>query len=299
MQKEFFLTEPFNPSPYWENSFLINLSGSAKYEQNTIFLPGRYEVLVQAGSCFTGNGLIGYSGKISKTINVYEKFIVRAYCGSSGTSGNGGTNPYSGGFKVNPYHGDISSVSHIFGNCGASGRIKTDDNTRVIGSGNCLGNGGSSYGYISTGAGSCMHIMPVSGTFGTNYFYAFHTTSSAAGSIGIGACGGSGSSYGGSGSGGVRINPLSQGSLTGYSGGGTPYGNGGAKVTQSGAGYTSGKNGTGIGHGFGVTSTLDDIGTYAQGSAAWFDGSRWVDITTRTSKNGEQGRIYLKYLGTV
>jgi hypothetical protein len=64
LQKGFFNTDPFNPSPYWDGTMLINLYGNEKYDQNTVFLPGRYEVLVQAGGC----SIAGMSGKILETI---------------------------------------------------------------------------------------------------------------------------------------------------------------------------------------------------------------------------------------
>ena len=165
----FFLTDSFNPRPYWDGAVLIDLNGAEKYEEDTIFIPGRYEVLVQAGSCAD----VGMSGKVFQTITIPQKFIVRAYCGSSGTSVAGGTNLYSGPFKVNPYHWDITPVSHIFGNCGASGRIKSDQNTTIYGSGNCLGDGALNSS-LGIGAGSCMHIMPIGGVFGTDYLFAFH-----------------------------------------------------------------------------------------------------------------------------
>jgi hypothetical protein len=110
--------------------------------------------------------------------------------------------------------------------------------------------------------------------------------------------GGTGSAYGGSGSGSAFVPPLISGSVTGYSGGSTPYGDGGARVVQSGSGHTWGNNGTGIGHGYGARTTTTDTGTMIiQGSAAWYNGTNWVDITTRTATTGEEGRIYLKYLG--
>lgn len=296
LQKEFFQVQPFNPSPYWEGTVLVNLSGAEKYEEDTIFQPGRYEILVQAGGGYnsTFGATFGKSGKILTTLNITQNFIVRAYCGSSGTAGDKGVNLYSGAFKVNPYLGDISSVSHIFGNCGAASK-STGSVTPIettYGGPNCLGDGARN----GRGAGSCMHIMPVGGVFGTNYFFAFHTTPSVDTSPGVP---GSGSAYGGSASGSASVMwPSSGDTINGYAGGGTPYGNGGARVTQSGIGTTYGNNGAGIGHGYASPIATNSVGV-VQGSAAWFDGNSWVESLDRTIDSGEQGRIYIKYLGRI
>lgn len=278
LQKEFFQVQPFNPNPYWDNT-LVNLSGAQKFEEDTVFSPGVYSVIVQAGSArSTLNGGytdVGYGGKISQNISVLQPFIIRAYCGSksSGTFNNDGQigiNPYSGIFKVNGVYSNISiqTTNNIFGNAGSSGLYYN----QVVGgsSGNCLGNGAND----EAAAGSCLHLLPVNGTFGTNYLFAFHTTGGTSGILGAG---GSGGAYGGAGSGSVYE------SSNGKDGGSTPYGTGGT---------SGGHNGQGIGHGYAYSPGSIAV----KGGAAWFNGSSWEQSDLWAS-NYEDGKIIVKYLG--
>jgi len=284
-------------TPYYipaVNEVICNLTGATKKDDNTLYIPGRYEVLVQAGDpmyYYNNSDQLAYgfsSGKISKTIQVNQPFIIRAYCGSKANFG-AGSNPYSGQFKVNPYNGTPPTVNHIFGNAGGAGRSAGSNN--MLGSGNCLGDGVVNQYNYANGAGSCLHLMPENGTFGTNYLFAFHTT---AATIGILGNPGTGSAYGGSGGG----SGWSFGqSLSGYAGGSTPYGTGGAAGRDS-----SGQNGTGIGHGYGYTgpeiynSGGTIMGGVSKGAAAWFNGTSWAQNDDWTSTYSD-GRIYIKYLG--
>lgn len=307
MQKEFFLTEPFNPSPYWDNT-IVNLSGNQKFEQNTVFFPGRYKIVVQAGAPYSSESdvTIGLSSRIEKTIDVSQYFIVRAYCGSKGTSSSGGKNPYSGAFKVNSVTSNVSVpyVSHIFGNAGsyaAQSGISPLNGYRYS-SGNCLGNGAGGAGQSgnhSIGAGSCLHLIPVNGVFGTDYLFAFHCTSGTmigvyrlSQTISYKVGGGVGSAYGGAGSGTVLAPDSFQAApATSYAGGSTPYGTGGAGQTVQIGNYQKGKNGNGIGYGYGGNQS-------ANGSGAWFNGTSWVDSRT-TAPKGADGYINITYLGPI
>jgi len=284
-------------TPYYipaVNEVICNLTGSSKKEDNTLYIPGRYEVLVQAGDpmyYYNNSNQLAYgyaSGKISKTIQVNQPFIIRAYCGSKANRG-AGTNPYSGAFKVNPYNGTPPAVSHIFGNGGGAGCAAGSNN--ALGGGNCLGDGVVNQYNYAYGAGSCLHLMPTNGVFGTDYLFAFHTT---AATIGILSNAGSGSAYGGAGGGsGWSFG----GGTSGYAGGSTPYGSGGAAGRDS-----AGQNGTGIGHGYGYTGpeiyngSGTIMGGMSKGAAAWFNGTSWVQNDDWTSTYSD-GRIYIKYLG--
>lgn len=290
LQKEFFQVQPFNPNPYWD-PVIVNLSGAQKFEEDAVFKPGRYRVVVNAGSTNTLGGTIHYPVVIQKDVAVNTNFIVRAYCGSKSDVNTGliGTNPYSGEFKVNGYtsRSVIPSVSHIFGNAGSAGFFSSSGTppipNEVASSGNCLGNGVfTSRGNITfataSSAGSCLHFMPVGGVFGTDYLFAFHSAG-VPGRYGN-AFGGGGSAYGGAASGGVQ-----QGGYSGVStpnGGSAPYGTGGAGVTDR----ISGNNGTGIGNGK----------NNGYGAGAFFDGQSWNDETNYAT-SAVDGVIKVEYLG--
>lgn len=309
LQKEFFQVQPFNPNPYWD-PVIVNLSGAQKFDDDTVFFPGKYSVIVQAGASKSGYNIgspeESYSGKIETIVNISDKFIIRAYCGSRAESQTiPGVNLYSGIYKVNgniSYGSDVPSVNHIFGNAGSCCRIATGSTEYAPSSGNCLGNGAfATQGYngsCATGAGSCLHFLPVGGIFGTDYLFAFHTTASGSGNYRnysgnfVGDMGASGSAYGGAGSGSSNSYTISSIS---YKGGSTPYGEGGPGV--SGGIYAEtrpGNNGTGIGHGFG--GGVFAKGCYAPGAAAYFDGSQWIESTLVAGAR-EDGKIIVTYLG--
>lgn len=298
LQKEFFQVQPFNPNPYWD-PVVVNLSGAQKFEENTIFVPGRYRVLARAAAS-VAPGCEALSGEIQKDIVIENRFVIRAYCGSKA-----GINPYSGPFKVNPVLNQSVDVNHIFGTCGSSNKGIPGEAESInwLGSGNCLGNGWSRVSYNSTfsvGAGSCVHIMPVGGVFGTDYYYAFHTTAAPAGNV-LGANGGAGSAYGGSASGGSSSYG-SMGSIGQISirGGNTPYGNGGAGA-YSGTGLlasSAGNSGTGIGCGKKpLIRDTTPLVTFL-GSTAFFNGTNWEDPGT-TGAQGAEGAIVITFLGNL
>lgn len=285
LQKTFFRTLSV---PYKENP-LIDLSGGEAFEENTVFVPGIYSIDVQAGAGVTYYGRnIGLPAKITQTIEIREPFIVRAYCGGSGTSSSAGVNPYSGAFKVNAYMNasNVPAVSHIFGNSGSSyfGNANSD-----VTSGNCLGNGARVQQIGASGAGSCLHFVPENGVFGTNYLFAFHTTAGVSGSGGNLAAG-VGSAYGGAGSGGAYRTHVLGGELTGrsYNAGSTPYGTGGSGVpVPSDERTVRGKNGTGVGYGYGGGVSLNGVG-------AWFDGTEWLD--SRAIGDNSGGHIVVTFI---
>lgn len=242
---------------------------------------------------------------------VSQPFIIRGYCGGSSSYSYNthikvvGTNPYTGAFKVNGQTTKtaITPVTHIFGNAGSCGASFNEPS-----SGNCLGNGATVSDYVSA-AGSCLHIMPVNGVFGTDYYYAFHTTGAAGGrflqttthgTTNGGGYGGSGGAYGGGASG--NLEPNSGGTVySSVAGGSTPYGNGGAGVSGSNPAI-SGNNGTGIGHGYaGIISGSASHVSVSQtphGAAAFFNGTGWEEITTLPA-SFEDGKIIIQYLSAI
>lgn len=259
----------------WPTGDIVNLVGSAKYERNIVWPAGRYSVDVQSG------GMINYptykTGRILETVSVSTPFIIRAYCGSGANGSTPGTNPYTGVFKVNGRNNNtpIPDVNHIFGNAGSPGVGSTGK--FGASSGNCLGDGVlNTQNQFASAAGSCLHFIPVGGTFGTDYLAAFHATGRAtAGSQANNS--GSGGAYGGGAAG------LSSTYYGHYSinGGNTPYGLGGV------GGTNSGNDGQGIGGGHSDQS----------GAAAWFDGTEWHESTT-TNTDG-QGHIIVRYVGPI
>lgn len=294
----------------WPDGAIINLVGAAKYEKDTIWPVGRYSVDVQAGSSgWKGGGMgisaIGLGGRVATIVNISSPFIIRAYCGAMSyqdwDSGviSIGTNPYTGQFKVNPKtsNSSVSAVNHIFGNAGSMGKTSTlvEDPAVIEGSGNCLANGvmQNSNSALLPGniaAGTCLHFLPVGGTFGTDYLAAFHAC--AAGVFG----GGGGSAYGGAGSGAARNIHVDHSQST-YAGGSTPYGNGGAGVASPGGvygGVSDGKDGSGVGAGHGGRLT-DNTNI---GAAAYFDGTNWINSDLH-SETLENGHIVVTYLGPI
>ena len=268
-----------------EPTVVLNLNGAQQYVEDTVYPAGKYRVTVQAGSCYPADATYA-SSKITQIIDVSSPFVIRAYCGSSATSTSGGINPYSGNFKVNGRTDNtaITTVNHIFGNAGSCFVISgaaSYSKAILYSSGNCLGNGG----YLSSkssgiGAGSCLHLMPVGGTFGTDYLFAFHCAAGTYGSAG------GGSAYGGAGSGQAFSGGTAAGTATVIAGGSTPYGTGGAghSVTRA---QENGYNGSGIGYGYGG-------GISGNGAGAWFDGTTWNDSRT-IGAPGEQGQILIEY----
>lgn len=282
------MAEPFNPSPFWDNT-IVNLSGAQKFEEDTVFPAGRYSVDVQAGGGFFKNGAtwVGFPGRVEQEINITAPFIIRAYCGGAASSVLHGINPYSGEFKVNAYTdaSNVPSVSHIFGNSGSTTFNPYNNAMISCTSGNCLGNGSDYSNVAHSGAGSCLHFVPVNGVFGTDYLAAVHVTAASMSTAG------SGSAYGGAGSGMGYMggSPLSR--MYSFDAGSTPYGAGGQGVqTQA---QTPGNDGAGIGHGNGGN------GHGANGVGAWFDGTIWCDSRTVASATDQDGHIIVKYIGTI
>ena len=283
LQKEFFNTDSFNPSPYWDNN-IINLTGAQKWDNDTVFMPGKYGVFMQSTiSAFFGQGYSFYT-----ILNINNKFIIRAYCGESNKVDAGGnitvgTNPYFGPFKVNPKLGSGAPayVSHIFGNAGSAsaGGYLSDYG---IGGGNCLGNGAFSQNtsvFGDASAGCCLHLLPIGGVFGNDYLFAFHLT-------GICFGGGGGSAYGGAASGGA-FSGWQPDSHYSSAGGSTPYGQGGAgRYVTPGTDDQPGLPGTGLGHG-----NADGTPT-----GAWFNGAIWQDMDLQYN-SGDNGKIVVTYLG--
>lgn len=314
LQKGFFMTEPFNPYPYWENTVLLNLSGSTKFEEDTVFPAGKYLIDVQAGASRYLNSSgpqsdpvgtrNGVGGRVYQTIDVTTPFIIRAYCGSMGEFNVGGTNPYNGEFKVNAssQNAQPAMVSHIFGNAG--GAVATNDAV-FAGSGNCLGNGAvahlSNLAY-SIGAGSCLHILPELGVFGTDYLFAFHCSAGSCGFVGTpNVIGGSGSAYGGAGA----SSTATQSVIFANNGGSTLFGTGGTLFSGGSQTTKAGNDGSGVGAGFGggrflgaaAANTTGERGPQ-RGAAAWFDGSNWLTSSSVGGMN-EQGHIIITYKGPV
>ena len=307
LQKEFFQVQPFNPNPYW-NPVIVNLSGAQKFDSDTVFMPGRYKIEVAPGLdsyaiARSGNSSATLTRQVlyfSQTESITSPFIVRAYCGSNSiNSSTPGTNPYTGAFKVNGVNATTLSesykpngidVSHIFGAGGGNGHRylyrKPSGLPAIIiddyygGGGNCLGDGslflsarGNSTGTAASGAGSCLHLIPVGGVFGTNYIRAYHINGF----------------QNGDGNGGVRgggaTQSVSAPNIDNYwftRGGNSPYGNGATTEATNGQGVGGGKN--------------DGC------SAVYFNGTSWVNagISVNAVTNGvlaPNSMIRITYLG--
>lgn len=324
LEKEFFKMQAYNAGPYP----VVNLGGNQKFEQNTVFRPGRYLIEVAPGLdswCIENKGDSSKSNGIkfayiSKEETITVPFIIRAYCGSDSTgAGAPGYNPYSGAFKVNGVDAtnlsqvDGIDVNHIFGAGGGNGYSYSKISITIMpgggsrttistvyrgGGGNCLGNGNNYYYNIfqdssigtrittrSGGAGSCLHILPVGGVFGTDYLRAYHIT----GFLNLGA---SGSAFGGGASPRTYIAPTT-GITANYwatRGGNSPYGTGGNNVPY-------GANGTGIGYGKVISDNTSE-----GCSVASYNGSSWVNDGTYVNclvsgETPESAYIRVTYLG--
>ena len=144
------------------------------------------------------------------------------------------------------------------------------------GGANCLGNGNlmrwGTYGsHFASGAGSCLHILPVGGSFGTDYLRAYHAAPIA----------GAGSAYGGGGIEGTSVGEKPGGWFT--RGGNSPYGNG--ATTLGGAGQ-----GIGCG-GLKINNSLC-------GAGAYFNGTSWIDCHgTIPEPSAQSSYIRITYLG--
>lgn len=297
LQKGFFLTDPFN----WNGRVLVNLSGSQSFVEDTVFPKGVYRVDAVAGATFDGIGpgqpmtsdtKKGVGGKVYTEVTIEVPFIIRAYCGSKGGYGVGGTNPYSGPFKVNALYqeSNVAAVNHIFGNRGGSASI-SGQTAQFPGSGNCLGDGvgvnSNNNEKWGIGAGSCLHFLPVGGTFGTDYLFAAHCAPGATGWAGVPRCiAGCGSAYGGAAGGGAAYVNYT---CYVWAGGSTPYGNGGPGVLGEGTVTWADAYGTGVGAG-----TVAGTGPF-KGAAACFKDGVWSD----TGLNGnvdEDGHIIVTFV---
>lgn len=267
----FFMTESRNPWPYADN-VIVNLSGSQKFTEGTVFTPGKYRIeIAPGGFCSSASDTPGVpSGKYASYINIVETitqpFKVVAYCGGNATLGSVGNNLYSGAFKVNGITEDTQSpgidVNHIFGAGGGNSVSRGTNPLSVVvhcrGGGNCLGNGSISTFGTNTlyyGAGSCLHLIPTDGVFGTNYIRAYHVSPYAA------SCG---SAYGGAE---AAEHVGIDGGNWGYRGGNSPYGNGGT---------TSREPGQGIGAG--GKHVIISGAEYTLAAGARFNGTQWVDV---------------------
>ena len=286
------------------NEVVVNLTGSSKYEANTKFIPGRYRVEVAPGQGNVSDSswddlfspyCTGTNMNHIETIN--EPFIVRAYCGSDATRSAPGTNPYSGSFKVNTASDGTRNhgvdVDHIFGAGGGNSfsEIAYLSKTYTSGGGNCLGNGGSSYDDLFKftsygGAGSCCHLLPVNGVFGTNYLRAYHCTP---------AWGNPGSAFGG----GAGSTCNTVGTSWAYRGGNSPYGTGGGAIKSDSATRPAG---TGIGAGGKTVHVV--IGELESdmvvGAGAYFDGTNWIDEPGECVEKSQasSSHIRITYLGS-
>ena len=285
LQKGFFLTDPFN----WKGRVLINLLGAQSFVQDTIFPKGIYRVDVVAGATFDGTGVDqpmsislrkGVGGKVYTEVTMEVPFIIRAYCGSKGNYGIGGTNPYSGPFKVNALYSEsnVPAVNHIFGNRGGSASI-SGQTAQFPGSGNCLGDGvgvnSNSNEKWGIGAGSCLHFLPVGGTFGTDYLFAAHCAPAAIGWNGVPRCiAGCGSAYGGAAAGAAAYVNYT---CYAWNGGATPYGSGGNAVQYQHSGDYSAASGIGIGAGKCWFKSNGTITSPTRGAAACFQNGVWAN----------------------
>lgn len=279
LQKGFFLTDSYNRAPYWDGTVLIDLYGAASFEENTKFFPGHYRIELAPGlpsNCFNYSKIPGPATTDVTTKQVvmsydevfYDYFIIRAYCGDNANSiSSPGTNPYTGAFKVDGFDAaNITSsthgldVNHIFGTsagcCYEHTTVTVPGGTQRTttyrgGGGNCLGDGfkwtfNGNYNRAG-GAGSCLHVLPVGGIFGTDYWRAYHAAPI-----------GGGSAYGGAAYGRNTAISAIVDSHWETRGGNTPYGTGATSISSP--------NGTGVG-----------AGNFDHAAGAYFNGTVWVD----------------------
>ena len=284
----------------YPSEYVINLKGGEKYEKDIIWPAGYYSIECSAGQNYRGGiSQIGTPGFVNvQNIKVDQPFIIRAYCGSDATFNTPGTNPYTGQYKVDAYTNYTSSppdVGHIFGNAG-SGLYSAAGPQIIPGGANCLGDGaevvvqGNTGGAL--GAGSCIHFIPINGTFGQNYLFAAHCC---AGTMNIPSSvldrvyggNGGGSAHGGAGSASAcKTNSYSFNSL---SGGNTLYGNAGQGVIATNNGLVLGNSGQGIGAGPGGGATGGSAG-----AACYFDGVNWIN--GNVGENIESSIIKVRYV---
>lgn len=279
---------------------IVNCTGGEAFTENTIFPPGVYKIECGAGYSYAPSGyLTGSPGIISvNRQEIKEPFIIRAFCGSNATKEGGpGINPYSGDFKQNAStnNDDIPPVSHIFGNRGSGLFYKVGYSSYSYPGGpNCLGNGaefGDGSSAAATGAGSCIHFLPVNGIFGYNYLFAAHCCPGVIMNNHVpedryGP--GGGSAYGGAGS--ASAYKSLNWTFSSKAGGSTPYGFGGQGVpVPETNGAVIGNSGQGIGAGA-------PGGSFTQGAACFFDGNNWMDGEGYGSLFG---KIKVTYLGEI
>jgi hypothetical protein len=291
--KVFFDSESFNPSPFWENTVLLDLTGASKYEADKIYPAGRYRIQVAPGNLWSSENALVFDNAINRmdfeeTIN--EPFIIRAYCGGDGTSSDFGRNPYEGSFKVNGVAPNTRQngidVNHIFGAGGGNGYIPGyNSDAYTPGGGNCLGNGmsvvntgGSARYYFNYGAGSCLHLLPVGGTFGVNYLRAYHVAAYAP------VCGGA---YGG----GASAIDAEGGGDWFYRGGNSPYGAGGTPSSPEGKGIGGGGKIAFIDLGGGATLKTN------MSAGAYYNGKIWIDHPSGILPGTGSSYIKITYLG--
>lgn len=306
---------------YKPNTVIVNLTGASSFTEDTVFKPGKYRIQIAPGLPSWVLGLkslfISPAGKlvyIDRTETITKPFFIRAYCGSDAVSDKvGGTNPYSGPFKVNAVNAlslgktmpSGISVNHIFGAGGGNAYIDATEYHTLFhtysGGGNCLGNGACVYKsegsgwdsiYVASGAGSCLHLLPTDGVFGTDYIRAYHVGASAVGWTSYIEM--SGSTYGGAAGASVGDKVISGGK-----GGNSPYGAGGSKTEVDISGYGGTVyygNGTGVGCG-----TI-----YTGPKGAVYDGAKWIDVepntdiatgTTNVKITDKHSLIKITYLG--
>lgn len=271
---------------------LPNISGANEWVHDDYIYPaGRYRVEVASGCGYfqsQQNDSVGFVQEVVMT----EKFIIRAYCGSAGTSTAGGVNPYSGSYKRSAIAQTAKQANGgIFGNSGGvtlhqSGRTGSNRTIYPSGGPNCLGNG-ARLGVLSSGAGTCLHFLPVGGTFGEDYLRCFHCAGSAMPATATtssrprNACGGGGGAYGGGGGAARSFTNISM-KVEGYDGGDAAGGQGGkGGGTSTAVGVTQGTKGSGVGAGdAGVAANAaGQTPGPALGGVAFFDGANWIQPT--------------------
>lgn len=233
---------------------VLNLSGAQKFDDNTVFPPGKYKVEIAPGiGAKYSDTMLNLSVGICNMEyieNIPTNFIIRAYCGGSATNYyTPGINPYNGIYKINgvdarnitstPING-IDSNSIFGAGGGNSYTINGSEIWKTGGGGNCLGDGNISR-YLSSssavraagGAGSCLHFLPVGGTFGTDYIRAYHVAGESGDSAPGSALGGGGCTGGSRGG-----NTLYGSGATSYSDQNTGIGGANKQIYISSTGYT-------------------------------------------------------------
>lgn len=164
----------------------------------------------------------------------------------------------------------FDGIGTIFG-----GRAGTDAGTRGY---TPAFNAGALYGCI-------LHFVPYNGTFPNNYLYCFHISEQRQGTYGGGA-GGRGARLRSS----IGNTYINYTGGTGVSGAGGTGGTGGTgtKTGQPGSGNDGNPGNPGNGIGAGVNS---------KGSAAWFNGTQWNNLSVAVIISGAYTHITVEYLG--